>query len=133
MFRSLAVSSKALAALSRKHGVSAPMIVRCTSTAPAAANPNPMTPVTIDMAKKMPKNYRFFSNDIIITLSRSGDQDAREERLIRDIMAVDNVTWEAAEKVLQQMATSNRRGMSAVTLPYKLGIATAVIAGFGNV
>ncbi len=49
--------------------------------------------VTIEEAKKMPRLYREMPNDILLTMAVMGDQDAREERLIRDIMAVDNVTW----------------------------------------
>ena len=47
--------------------------------------------VSLDEAKKMPKYYKHFSNDVILTMASVGDQDAREERLIREIMAVDNL------------------------------------------
>lgn len=49
--------------------------------------------VTIEEAKKMPKYYKDMPNEMILNLAASGDQDAREERLIREIMATDNVTW----------------------------------------
>ncbi len=49
--------------------------------------------VTIDEAKKMPKNHDEMPNDILLSMAIMGDQEAREERLIREIMAVDNVTW----------------------------------------
>jgi hypothetical protein len=49
--------------------------------------------VTIEEAKKMPRLYREMPNDILLTMAVMGDQDAREERVIREIMAVDNVTW----------------------------------------
>eukprot|EP00599_Poterioochromonas_sp_BG-1_P009383 CAMPEP_0173152664 /NCGR_PEP_ID=MMETSP1105-20130129/12377_1 /TAXON_ID=2985 /ORGANISM="Ochromonas sp., Strain BG-1" /LENGTH=176 /DNA_ID=CAMNT_0014068407 /DNA_START=241 /DNA_END=771 /DNA_ORIENTATION=- len=62
-----------------------------------------------------------------------GDQDAREERLIREIMAVDNVSWKDAEPIFQKMVTSNRRGLFLYTLPYKIGIASALVAAFGSI
>lgn len=49
--------------------------------------------VTIEQAKDMAKNYDEMSNDILLTMACMGDQDAREERLIREIMAVDNLSW----------------------------------------
>lgn len=49
--------------------------------------------VTIEEAKKMHRNYNDIPNDILLTMANMGDQEAREERLIREIMAIDNVTW----------------------------------------
>ncbi len=49
--------------------------------------------VSIEEAKKMPRNYNEMPNDVLLTMAIGGDQDAREERLIREIMAVDNVSW----------------------------------------
>jgi hypothetical protein len=49
--------------------------------------------VTIEEAKKMPKIYNEMPNDILLSMAVMGDQEAREERLIREIMAVDNVDW----------------------------------------
>ena len=43
-------------------------------------------------ARAMPTEYNEMSSDVLITLAALGDQDAREERLIREIMAVDNLT-----------------------------------------
>lgn len=85
--------------------------------------------VTIEIAKQMPKNYDELPNDILLTMAVMGDQEAREERLIREIMSVDNVPWEEAEKTFMKMVQSNRKGLFIATLPYKIGIVTAVTAG----
>lgn len=87
------------------------------------------TRVTIEMAKTMPKRYSEMPNDILLTMAVMGDQDAREERLIREIMSVDNVSWEDAQKTFQKMVVENRRGLFVSTLPYKTGIAVALVAG----
>jgi hypothetical protein len=47
--------------------------------------------VTIQEAKQMVKAYNCMSNEILLTLAAMGDQEAREERVIREIMAVDQV------------------------------------------
>jgi hypothetical protein len=49
--------------------------------------------VTIEQAKALPKNYDQMPNDILLSMAIMGDQEAREERLIREIMAVDNIPW----------------------------------------
>ena len=63
-------------------------------------------------------------------MAASGDQEGREERLIRDIMAVDSIEWSVAHKTFHKIAQRNRSGLSIATLPYKLGVLTAVSAGF---
>ena len=49
--------------------------------------------VTVDVAKQMPKNYDEMPNDVLLSMAIMGDQEAREERLIREIMSVDNIPW----------------------------------------
>jgi hypothetical protein len=85
--------------------------------------------ITLKQAKEMPKCYTTMSNDIIVILALSGDQAAREERLIREIMSVDNKSWSEAEAVFIKMMKKNRANLFLATLPYKIGIVTAVSAG----
>jgi hypothetical protein len=49
--------------------------------------------ITIAEAKAMAKNYDEMPNDILLSMAIMGDQEAREERLIREVMSVDNVSW----------------------------------------
>ena len=70
------------------------------------------------------------SNDILLSMAVMGDQEAREERLIREIMAVDNVSWKDAQPTFTNILKSNRKSLFFATLPYKIGIVTAVGAGF---
>lgn len=85
--------------------------------------------VDLETAKSLPKNHDQMPNDILLTMAVMGDQDARAERLIREIMAVDGVTWEGAQPTFLRIIQSNRKGLFMATLPYKIGIATAVTAG----
>lgn len=66
--------------------------------------------VSIEQAKAMPKNYDELSNDILLTMAVMGDQEAREERVIREIMSVDNLSWEKAEVKFYELAMFNRKG-----------------------
>mmetsp|Transcript_28632 Transcript_28632/g.78709 ORF Transcript_28632/g.78709 Transcript_28632/m.78709 type:complete len:242 (+) Transcript_28632:59-784(+) len=85
--------------------------------------------VTLETAQKMPKNYDEMPNDMLLTMAIMGDQHAREERLIREIMSVDNCSWEEAQPRFHQILASNRKGLFVKTLPYKIGVFTAVLSG----
>jgi hypothetical protein len=82
--------------------------------------------VTIEVAKAMPKLYYEMPNDVLLTMAVMGDQEAREERLIREIMSVDDVDWDGAQPIFHDMVNSNRKGLFLATLPYKIGIFSAV-------
>jgi hypothetical protein len=49
--------------------------------------------ISIQEAKQMKKRYNELQNDTLLTLAMMGDQEAREERMIREIMAVDSISW----------------------------------------
>jgi hypothetical protein len=49
--------------------------------------------ISIEEAGKMPRKYNEMPNEILLSMAVMGDQEAREERLIREIMRSDNVTW----------------------------------------
>lgn len=50
--------------------------------------------VTLQEAKTAPRFYNQMPNDILITMAVMGDQEAREERLIREIMTVDELEYD---------------------------------------
>lgn len=81
----------------------------------------------------MPRHYHEFPNDVLITAALVGDQEAREERLIREIMAVDDVSWSEANDKFAEIVQCNREGLFLATLPYKVGIASSLILGFGSI
>jgi hypothetical protein len=89
--------------------------------------------ISLEEAKKMPRRYEDMNNDLITVLSVMGDQEAREERLIREIMVVDNVDWATANKTFEEMSAFNKQGMWLATLPYKIGLVTSVTAAFGSI
>ena len=59
-----------------------------------------------------------------------GDQDANEERLIREIMSVENKSWEEAQPIFNEMLAINRKYNFFIKLPYNMGIFSAVTFGF---
>ena len=76
--------------ISRNVRQAAPLLFRYSNKNQFSLVP---TRVSIETAKQMPKNYDELPNDVLLTMAIMGDQEAREERLIREIMSVDNVKW----------------------------------------
>ena len=46
--------------------------------------------------------------------------DASEERLIREIMGVDEIEWDQAKKKFDEIQAANSSGMFTQTVPYKV-------------
>ena len=63
----------------------------------------------------------------------AGDFPARKERLIREIMAVDDVSWDDAHLTLWKIDADNAKSMWFFTIPYKVGIATGVTAAVASI
>jgi len=81
----------------------------------------------------MPTKYKDFPNGVLISASVRGDQDANQERLLRNIMAAKEISWEESQSELKSIIASNRQGLFLATLPYKLGITGALVIGIGSV
>jgi hypothetical protein len=88
--------------------------------------------VTLEQAQDMPRSYNELSNELIISAAIEGDQDAIEERLIREIMAVDGLNWDEAKPIFSEMVQENRKGLFMITLPYKVGVIAAVVSGVAS-
>lgn len=137
--RSILFASSAVAKRCCAQRAVTPFAAAATSSfSSAAASPKhdhskDTNKVTVAQAKQMPACYAEMPNDIILNMAVNGDQEAREERLIRCIMATDNVSWEQAQIQFLKIVESNRRGLFMATIPYKIGIAAAVIGGFASI
>jgi len=73
------------------------------------------------------------SNETLIILAEQGDNEACFERLVRNIMNVDSVDWATARETARKIKEVNRQVVWLATLPYKVGIATALASGIGCV
>eukprot|EP00457_Paulinella_chromatophora_P013325 gb/GEZN01013615.1/.p1 GENE.gb/GEZN01013615.1/~~gb/GEZN01013615.1/.p1 ORF type:complete len:264 (+),score=25.79 gb/GEZN01013615.1/:28-819(+) len=79
----------------------------------------------------MPRQYFEMKNDALLLLSARGDAGARTERMIREVVAVDDVEYLDAKKRVEEIRhflLSTPMGMIA-HLPYKVGVSLAVVAG----
>lgn len=73
-------------------------------------------------AEGQPTHVCEMNHGALAGLSMLGNQSANRERLIREIMAVDNVSWEDAHEVLAKLDDYNHKFHPLESLPYRLGV-----------
>jgi hypothetical protein len=73
------------------------------------------------------------SNEVLLVYCAHGDHEAHKERLTREIMAVDNCTWDAAQSRIAEISAANKVGMTFATLPYKIGLGVAIMGGVASI
>ena len=79
----------------------------------------------------MPRKYRSASNDVLSVLAAQGLAGARKERLLREIMAKDGITWPEAREKLYEINLFNDRFGRIFQMPFRIGIMLGVSFGFG--
>lgn len=88
----------------------------------------------VDLAQIQPRRFQECDNEILYVMSVNGDYGARKERLVREVMRVDSVTWrEAREKVDTEINAANDAGAWLVRLPYQLGVMGGLVASVSAV
>jgi len=83
--------------------------------------------VTKEQARQMVTKYNQMPNDVILMMAVGGDQEAKQERLIREIMKVDDVEWNPAYLKFIEIMKSNRELMFFASIPYHVGLYSALI------
>lgn len=120
--------STRLTAYTTRHVQAAPqaMLTRTMSVAAnsgEAATEGQATKVpTKAEARAMGTTMSCLSNESLHVLAEQDHHDAAEERLIRNIMVVDDLEWHDARKAAQAIHEFNRQGLFMLTLPYKVGM-----------
>lgn len=80
-------------------------------------------------AKAMPKGFSAMRHEQILQLCAEKNQGALREALIRNIMSVDDVEYDAAVEKFNEISRVNRSTMLISFLPYKIGLVGAVTGG----
>jgi len=107
------------------------MCAQSNATASSASSTEVPT-VTIAEAKKMPTLMKQYPNDALVMLAAQGSHDAREECVIREIMAIDDVDWEGAQPRMEEIRIAASSGMGVAKFPYRAAIGTAVVGGLAT-
>eukprot|EP00667_Euglena_gracilis_P016871 EG_transcript_17692 len=77
---------------------------------------------TLQDAEDLCRNYQEMSNDILCILAYQEVPAATRERLTREIMRVDHVSWEAADQKVEEMDKANDRYAWLMHMPHQLGV-----------
>ncbi|CAJ1933258.1 unnamed protein product [Cylindrotheca closterium] len=85
---------------------------------------------TMEIAKLMPVGLPEMNNETLVTIAALGHHQARCEALVRHIMSIDGVDYDAATTKFQEIEQSNRAGMAVY--PYFIGISGGMLAAFGS-
>lgn len=88
---------------------------------------------TLEVAALQPSATSELGNEALANLALSGNHAAQRERLLREIMTTDMVSWEEAHKVLDEMDKHNERFYWAESAPYRIGFTFAFVAGVASV
>lgn len=83
---------------------------------------------TLEYAKLMPNRFSAMRHEQILQLCVEGSYNARREALIRNVMAIDSIEYNEAEKVVEQISAENKKGMRSEYLPYQVGMGVSVVA-----
>mmetsp|Transcript_29458 Transcript_29458/g.68382 ORF Transcript_29458/g.68382 Transcript_29458/m.68382 type:complete len:264 (-) Transcript_29458:120-911(-) len=89
---------------------------------------------TAETAADMQLGNEFFEmdNETITLLAAQGDVGATTERLTREIMAVDEVSWDEATVKVDEMKSALNAGLGMRTLPQKVFIGTLIVGGLAT-
>jgi hypothetical protein len=85
---------------------------------------------------KMPRNYYEMSNEALLILSAGpqGEHGARTERMIREVMHVDQVSWPEAYASVKEMSKEFRGPLWSMSkMPYQTGVVVSLVAGVASI
>lgn len=90
---------------------------------------------TLDIldARPPPRRFSEFDDTALTLMASQGVHGAFKERMLREVMRADKVSYGDAYRVLGQMNTVNERNMWIYKVPYQVGIGGTVIFGLGAV
>lgn len=85
---------------------------------------------SLGKALTLPTSYSEMDNSSLVVLGSVGVHEAHKEILKRHIMTVDRCNYDVAQETYAKMSKANKEYMFVLALPYQIGIATAITAGF---
>jgi len=81
----------------------------------------------MDFAKMQPAHVSELGHESLAELAMLGNHVAQRERLLREIMCVEGVSWEEAHATLRKFDAYNERYYWYESLPYRIGITAATV------
>jgi len=87
---------------------------------------------TLEYARQMPKTFASMTNEQVLHFAELSTPipEACRECIVRDVMVVDQVEYDEAMKTFEEIAKTNREGMTFAAFPSFSGFVVAGSAGF---
>ena len=82
---------------------------------------------TLKDAQCMPRPVSEFSSTLLLQSALQSDPSAVRERLVREIIAVDKVSYPEANQIVNDISAANISGLSTLTMPYYTGIGVGFV------
>lgn len=101
----------------------------CTQTSDDEDN-GPRRPTQQEVVS-LPRHVSEYPNELLIGAALQGDSQAIRERLVREVMFVDNVHWNVASHKVDEMSDANQSGLGIIKLPYLVGIFAGFTSAWG--
>lgn len=84
---------------------------------------------TMAETKRLPFEYAHLPHDVLLSAALNDSSDAKEELLVRNVMAVDEVEYAEAALTVSEIKSDNTAYMWLATMPYKIGVGFFLSAG----
>jgi hypothetical protein len=81
----------------------------------------------------MTREYHEYPNDILLILAAHNDHNAHKERLIREVMDINQFCWNDANRKVAEISETNKENMFMYSMPYRIGATAAVVAGLASI
>jgi len=86
-----------------------------------------------EYSMKQPTHVCELSHQSLAEMAMLGNHCSRRERLLREVMCVDGVSWGQAHDVINSFDQFNERYYWLETFPYRLGITIAFLSGVASI
>jgi len=84
-------------------------------------------------ALKQPTHVCELSHQSLAEMAMLGNHCSRRERLLREVMCVDGISWGQAHDVINKFDKFNERFYWIETMPYRIGITAAFLGGLASI
>lgn len=89
---------------------------------------------TVEHAADQPRKHRECDNETLYVMAADGEWGARRERLVREIMRVDGLSWAQARVMVDDdINQANDKFAFLVRLPYKIGVTSGLVASVTSI
>lgn len=103
-----------------------------SETDPAESRKREEVRPSVQTAMLQPTHVSEMGHSTLAHLALQGNHFAHRERLIREVMSVDNISWDEAHQIIEEMDKYKERYYWFVTMPFRVGIVAATFLSIAS-